>query len=90
VWRGTDASGESLLVDDLTANGYTDAPVTNGTTHYYQVRAVDTEARTGGFSNEVSATPNPPVDVTPPTMPVPSPMDPLRTTRLSERTTHPA
>lgn len=69
LWRGTSPGGESLLLDALTANGYTDTDVTNGTTYYYKVRAVDTEDRTGGFSDEVSVTPNPPIDTTPPTMP---------------------
>lgn len=41
----------------LTATSYTDQDVTNGTTYYYQVSAVNANGTEGPRSNEVSATP---------------------------------
>jgi len=45
---------------------FTDGNVTNGTTYYYRVTAVDTLNQESGFSNEVEATP---ADRTPPDAP---------------------
>jgi prepilin-type N-terminal cleavage/methylation domain-containing protein len=69
LWRGTAAGAETLYQDDLSANAYTDSGLTNGTTYYYKVRAVDTEDHAGAFSSEVSATPVSQTDVTPPNTP---------------------
>ncbi len=62
VYRGTSPGGESgtpiaSLGNVLT---YNDSPVTNGTTYYYKVAAVNSQG-TGPQSNERSATPVPPV-----------------------------
>lgn len=69
LWRGTTSGGQTLYQDDLTASGFTDGGLTNGTTYYYEVRAVDTAGHAGGFSNEASATPASVDDITPPTTP---------------------
>jgi hypothetical protein len=56
VYRGTTAGGESSLVKTGGALTYTDTGLTNGTTYYYKVAAINS-AGTGTLSNEVSATP---------------------------------
>ena len=58
VYRGTSAGGESTtpITTGLTGTSYTDTSVTNGTTYYYKVAAVNA-AGTSGQSNEASATP---------------------------------
>ncbi len=58
VYRGTATGGESgtaIASADLNTS-YTDTTVTNGTTYYYKVAAVDV-AGTSGMSNEASAAP---------------------------------
>jgi fibronectin type 3 domain-containing protein len=58
VYRGTTAGGESAtpLATGITAVSYPDAAVTNGTTYYYKVAAVN-GGGTSAQSTEVSATP---------------------------------
>ena len=56
VYRGTASGGETLLKSGLTAAGYTDTGLTNGTPYFYQVAALDS-AGTSLKSAEVSATP---------------------------------
>ena len=58
VLRST-TSGSSYLsiAKGLTSTSYTDRAVTNGTTHYYVVQAVNAVG-TSGNSNQVSATPS--------------------------------
>jgi fibronectin type 3 domain-containing protein len=58
VYRGTTAGGESTtpIATGVTATSYTDTGLTNGTTYYYKVAAVNTYG-TSGMSNEVSVTP---------------------------------
>jgi fibronectin type 3 domain-containing protein len=56
VYRSTTSGGETLLASGDTSISYTDNAVTNGTTYYYEVKAVNS-AGASGFSNEVSATP---------------------------------
>ncbi|MDQ1712956.1 MAG: hypothetical protein QOE45_2406 [Frankiaceae bacterium] len=56
VYRGTSSGGETLLTSVGVQNAYTDAAVTNGTTYYYKVAAVNA-AGTGTMSNESSALP---------------------------------
>jgi outer membrane protein assembly factor BamB len=56
LWRGTATGGETLLTSGLSATGYVDNGVTNGTTYYYEVTATNV-AGTSGFSGEASATP---------------------------------
>ena len=51
----------------IVASDFNDTTVTNGTTYYYVVRAVDMSSNESGNSNQASATP--PVDVTPPAAP---------------------
>jgi fibronectin type 3 domain-containing protein len=45
----------------LLSSDYTDNSVTNGTTYYYVVTAVDTSSNESGHSNEASATPSEPI-----------------------------
>jgi hypothetical protein len=61
VYRSTTAGGEGStpLVSGITGTGYTDTTVTNGTTYYYEVAAVNSVG-TGPVSNEAAATPAPP------------------------------
>ena len=65
IWRGTSSGGESLLTTVGVTTSYTDSTVSNGTTYYYQVAAVNAVGP-GPGSNERSATPAPPP---PPTAP---------------------
>jgi phosphatidylinositol-3-phosphatase len=61
VYRGTTAGGESPtpISSGSSATSYTDSSVSNGTTYYYEVTAVNANGESG-FSNEASATPNAP------------------------------
>jgi prepilin-type N-terminal cleavage/methylation domain-containing protein len=69
LWRGDSSGTETKLVDDLTANGYTDTGLVNNHTYYYIVYAVNVDDIAGAPSNEVSGWPGPQTDITPPTMP---------------------
>jgi cellulose 1,4-beta-cellobiosidase len=59
VYRSTTAAGpyNSPLVSGLTSTTYNDPSVTNGTTYFYIVRAVNAAGESGN-SPEASATPN--------------------------------
>ncbi len=59
VYRGTTPGGETLLVSGITATSYSNTGLTNGTTYYYKVAAVNANG-TSGLSNEASATPQGP------------------------------
>ena len=63
IWRGTSSGGESLLTTVGVTTSYTDSTVSNGTTYYYQVAAVNAVGP-GPGSNERSATPTGLVPVT--------------------------
>ncbi len=58
VYRGTTAGGESTtaIATGITTTTYTNTGLTNGTTYYYKVAAVN-GAGTSGYSNEASAAP---------------------------------
>ncbi len=56
VYRGTSSGGESLLAQVGNVTAYTDSAVTNGTTYYYKVSAVNSVGE-GAQSSELSATP---------------------------------
>jgi len=60
VYRGTSPGGESAtaITSGLTISGYTDSGLTDGTTYYYTVKAVD-GGGSSPASNEASATPAP-------------------------------
>ena len=60
LYRGTASGGEAVYKTGLTATTYTDAGLTNGTTYFYQVAAVNS-AGTGAKSGEASAKPTAPV-----------------------------
>ncbi|MGA3008415.1 MAG: malectin domain-containing carbohydrate-binding protein, partial [Opitutaceae bacterium] len=66
VYRGTSSGGESAtpIAIGVTGASYTDSTVTNGTSYYYKVAAVNTGG-TSGLSNEASALPK----VVPPNAP---------------------
>jgi len=59
VYRGTSAGGESAtaMATGITGNGYTSSNLSNGTTYYFVVKAVNA-AGTSGASNEANATPS--------------------------------
>ncbi|HEV2061709.1 MAG TPA: S8 family serine peptidase, partial [Solirubrobacteraceae bacterium] len=57
VLRSTTAGGPYAKVADVTGSSYTDGSLTNGTTYYYVVRAVDTSGNVSAASGEASATP---------------------------------
>jgi hypothetical protein len=72
VYRGTSAGGETLYQSGLSTTTYSDTGVTNGTTYFYQVSAVNAGGQSPR-SAEVSATPQPnspplPPPNTPPTI----------------------
>ncbi|HJZ91222.1 MAG TPA: glycoside hydrolase family 44 protein, partial [Gemmataceae bacterium] len=56
VYRGTASGSETLVKSGLTGATYADAGLTNGTTYFYKVTAVNA-AGEGAQSAEVSATP---------------------------------
>jgi titin len=58
VYRGTSTGGETLLATVGTGTTYLDTAVTNNTTYWYQVSAVNTVGE-GARSGEASATPVP-------------------------------
>ena len=65
IYRGTTAGGESgtPLATGVTATSYTNTGLTNGTTYYYKVAAVNAGG-TSALSNEASATPAAPGSLT--------------------------
>lgn len=60
VYRGTASGAETLLATLGNVTTYDDPAVTNGTTYYYKVSAVNAVGE-GSRSNEVSATPQAPI-----------------------------
>jgi parallel beta-helix repeat protein len=65
VYRSTTSgSYGAALITGLTASSYTDNTVTNGTTYYYVVTAVDTSSNESAYSSEVSALPQAPQPAT--------------------------
>ena len=77
VYKGTTPGGESLLTN-TTSTSYTATGLTNGTTYYFEVTAINTVGE-GPFSNEASAMPvippppPPPATTTTTTTPPPLP-----------------
>ena len=69
--RSLDGVTFASLDDAVPTPSYEDTAVTNGTTYYYRVRTVDAEGYASVYSAIVSATPNPPVDIVPPSVPSP-------------------
>jgi VCBS repeat-containing protein len=66
VYRSTTSGSGYSQIASPGSSAYTDSGVTNGTTYYYVVTAVDTASNESGYSNEASATPT---DSTPPAAP---------------------
>jgi titin len=58
VLRATTSGAESTLSTGVSGTSYTDTTVSNGSTYYYEVRAVNSAGQ-GVVSNEASATPAP-------------------------------
>ena len=65
IYRGTTSGGETLVDSGITGTSFTDTGLTNGTTYYYEVTAVNSSE--SSKSSEVSATPinQPPAITTP-------------------------
>ncbi|MGO8672052.1 MAG: fibronectin type III domain-containing protein, partial [Capsulimonadaceae bacterium] len=66
VYRGTATGGESstAIATGITGAAYTNTGLTNGTTYFYKVAAVN-GGGTSALSNEASATPEPPIPAAP-------------------------
>jgi hypothetical protein len=62
VYRGTATGGPYTQINTslVTGHTYADSGLTNGTTYYYVVKAVDTSNNASGNSNQASATPTNP------------------------------
>ena len=56
LYRATSSGAETSLITGLTGTSYTNTGLTNGTTYYYKVAAVNS-AGTSGLSSEASAAP---------------------------------
>jgi len=69
IYRGTASGGETFLTSVGPVTTYTDETTSYGTTYYFRVSAVNGLGE-GGLSNELSATPLAPPDVTPPSKPL--------------------
>jgi fibronectin type 3 domain-containing protein len=59
VYRGTSSNGQNStpIASGITGTSYSNTGLTNGTTYYYKVKAVNTYG-SSGYSNEASATPS--------------------------------
>ena len=55
IYRGTSSGGETLLASGVTGTSFTDSGLTNGTTYYYEVTAVNSGGQSSK-SSEVAAT----------------------------------
>ena len=66
VKRATVSGGPYTMVASLNSTNYTDTGLTNGTTYYYVVTAVNSAGQSGN-SSEVSATPQAATSTAPPT-----------------------
>src|SRR5713226_4212670 len=64
VLRSTSSGAESSLSSGVVGTTFTDSTVSNGTTYFYKVAAVNS-AGPGPLSNEASATPAPPAPTAP-------------------------
>jgi fibronectin type 3 domain-containing protein len=62
VYRGTSSGNETFLTTLGNVTSYTDSGVTNGSTYYYKVSALNSVGE-GSKSNEMSATPSVPATV---------------------------
>jgi prepilin-type N-terminal cleavage/methylation domain-containing protein len=69
VWRGTSAASLTRIASSVTVNDYADGGLTNGTTYYYAVKAVDTLGNASSPSTTVSANPSVQSDTVAPTVP---------------------
>ena len=62
IYRGSTSGGETLLASGVTTASYTDTGLSNGTTYYYEVTAVNAAGQSGR-SDQIVAAPhlNPPL-----------------------------
>ena len=56
IYRGTSSGSEALVDSGITASSFTDTGLSNGTTYYYEVTAVNAGGQSS-LSSQVSATP---------------------------------
>jgi hypothetical protein len=56
IYRGTSSGGATLLASGIATTSYTSTALTNGTTYYYEVSAVNAGGQSA-LSSQVSATP---------------------------------
>ena len=72
IYRSTTSGSEYKMINlKLIMNtSYTDTTVENDITYYYVMTVITTDPAESDYSEEVSATPTTPQDVTPPTTPV--------------------
>lgn len=66
LYKSTDGSSFSKYLTSLTGTSYTDTQVTNGSTYWYKLTAIDTSNNESAQSSSVSATPQATADTTPP------------------------
>ncbi|MCB9857260.1 MAG: fibronectin type III domain-containing protein [Phycisphaerales bacterium] len=57
IYRGTTSGGPYEEIDRDDATSWADGGLTNGTTYYYVLTAVDTSGNESGYSNEAAVTP---------------------------------
>ena len=87
LYRGTTSGGETLWQSGITGTSFTDTGLTNGTTYYYEVTAVNSSE--SSKSSEVSATPaNQPPAITTPASALPATVI-GKTTNLSVQASDP-
>ena len=73
LYRATTSGSEASYQTGITTTSFTDTGLTDGTTYYYEVSAVNASGESA-LSSEVQATPNPPPSVINPASANPSPV----------------
>ncbi len=71
VWRSADGGATYTRIGEPATASFEDSGLVNETTYWYKLRTVDTEGLVSPFSAAVAATPRPPQDTEPPSVPAP-------------------